>query len=54
MAIILANMLQMGCDWHEPRYRYPSEDYNQPVDNQVNIGVVKDAMRAINIAFLVI
>ena len=54
MAIILCNMLQMGCDWHEPLYRYPSEDLNLPELNQANIGTVKSVMSGINLAFLVI
>jgi len=54
MAIILLNMLQMGCDWWEPAYSYPSEDLTKPVPNAVGYIVgLKNTMRIINYIFLV-
>jgi len=57
MAIILLNMLQMGCDWWEPAFAYPNADdlgnLGAPVVNAAYIVDLKNTMRIINYIFLV-
>merc|ERR1719337_469897 len=54
MLIILLNMLQMACDWWEPRYSYPAyPDLSVLEDNAIYITTMKSVMRYLNWIFLV-